>query len=133
MNLTLERFCAAETAVFGRLLAPSFSCFTVERPWLDNRPFVSCIPEGLYPLRPRRYNRGGYETFEIADVPGRTHILIHRGNLPRHVQGCVAVGRALGCIGGEWAVTQSAAAFAAWWESVRLEMPREITVRWRLP
>lgn len=101
---------------FGELLLPEFRCLTVERPWLDNRPWVSCIPEGTYPLYPTRYHRGGYDTLLIGEVPGRSQIKIHRGNLPDDVYGCVAVGKTFGCVGGQWAVLSSKDAFAEFWE-----------------
>ncbi len=126
--MKLQRFAYSDLGTFGRLLLPSFSCYTVERPWLNNRPFVSCVPEGTYRLEPRRYNRGGYETLEITGVPNRSLILIHKGNLPRHVQGCVAVGRRLGCLEGTWSVLESAQAFAAFWAAVQDAQPAEITI-----
>ena len=35
--------------MFGRIYAPNnFTAFTVERPWMNNLPFISCIPPGSY-------------------------------------------------------------------------------------
>lgn len=76
-----------------------FECKTVERPWLDNEPFVSCIPSGAYTMRMRRSpvverTSGGEFThgWEVTDVPGRTYIMVHPGNWSRNVEGCIAVG-----------------------------------------
>ena len=59
MNLLLERYESGDTYTAGRLLlwrgAPlehEFICWTVERPWLDNQPNISCIPEDTYYMRP---------------------------------------------------------------------------------
>lgn len=68
--------------------------YTVEPPWRDNATNKSCIPEGEYRLRPRWFNRKGYLALGVDGVPGRTHILIHRGNLPGHSRGCILVGLA---------------------------------------
>lgn len=66
--------------------------FTLENPWLDNQPMISCIPAGKYICR--RVESPTYgSTFEVADVEGRTHILFHWGNYPKNTQGCVLVGQ----------------------------------------
>ncbi len=89
-----------------------FECHTVERPWANNTPNISCIPEGEYTMRPRRYYRGGYDTWEICDVPGRTYIMLHSANVPSELEGCVGVGSHRYFIGGEWAVESSRATLA---------------------
>lgn len=97
---------------FGTLTLPSgVVLYTVERPWLDNRPRVSCIPEGEYECRPRQFFRGGYPASEILDVQGRSHILFHVANRPRDVEGCIGVGSRLGAVAGDWAVLDSKTGF----------------------
>jgi hypothetical protein len=49
---------------------------SLELPWLNNKSFISCIPEGVYICRPRTSKLFG-EHFEILNVPGRDKILIH--------------------------------------------------------
>jgi len=109
----LGRFCYSPMGTFGRLNLGEFTLYTVERPWLDNRPSISCIPEGTYRCEPRRYNRGGYDTVEVLGVPGRSHILFHRGNTMHDVEGCIALGNRLGSLGGLWAVLESREALEA--------------------
>jgi len=110
MNLTLTRFAYLDNGVFGRLVLPSgIRLYTVERPWLDNATSVSCIPEGRYRIKPRHYFGGGYDAYEICNVPGRTHILFHVANWPHDVEGCVGLGRRLDL--GEPAVWESTPAF----------------------
>lgn len=47
-------------------------------------------------------NNGDF-LLEVAGVPGRTNILLHQGNLPRHSKGCVLLGPAnKGPDGGRW-------------------------------
>lgn len=96
----------------GVLQGLSREFFTVENPWQDNEVGKSCIPEGKYICRPRRYNKGGYDAYEITNVPGRTHILFHIANTHEDVLGCIGVGNDLGFVKGAWAVTASGAAFA---------------------
>ena len=103
----VKRFAYSPMGAFGILTAGAFQCFTVERPWQDNRPMVSCIPEGDYRIVLGRYHRGGYPAYELREVPGRSQIKIHRGNTMENVKGCIAPGMDLGWIGGAWAVTQS--------------------------
>lgn len=99
-NVILERFAYAPDGTFGRLKMPNGKVFfTVERPWLGNKPFESCIPDGIYMLERRRSpvverTRGGdyLEGWEVTHVPGRTFIMIHPGNWPRNFEGCIGVG-----------------------------------------
>lgn len=119
--ILLERFAYSPMGTFGRIIMEGFECYTVERPWAGNRPRESCIPEGTYRLAPCVFERGGYASFEILDVPDRSLIKIHVGNTKDDVLGCVALGRSLGLVGGMWAVTHSRAAFSDW---MRI-MPRE--------
>jgi hypothetical protein len=79
---------------YGRLTGDGFSCLTCERPWQGNEPFVSCIPEGTYPLKPSVWRPGkvNLETLEVCEVPNRSLIKIHTGNWPDDVEGCILVG-----------------------------------------
>lgn len=91
---------------------------TVERPWLDNKPGISCIPEGVYRLALRvspiiqrtthdKYQRG----WEVTDVPKRSMIMIHIANFVHELQGCIGVGLRHGFIGVLYGVQSSAVAF----------------------
>ena len=95
-------------------------CCVVERPWQNNAPSKSCIPEGSYTLFPHKSPKfGECYALESKDLgvtrqgPSlRTHILIHKANSPKQLQGClVAPGVDFGFVGGEWAVMNSTAAF----------------------
>jgi|SRR5690606_11045739 len=91
MIATLERYKMTPEHTMGVLVIGEEQFYTVERPWLDNKSFVSCIPEGEY--RCVRYSSPKFpDTFEVTKVPGRTYILIHAGNYAHDVQGCIAVG-----------------------------------------
>jgi len=104
MIVDLERFAYGPDATLGRLILPGTVLYTIERPWLDNTPFKSCIPEGVYNVG--KYSSPKYpDVWELKDVPERTHILIHAANWAKDVQGCIGVGMDLAP--GEWWVTYS--------------------------
>jgi len=75
-------------------------CYTVERPWQNNEKNISCVPAGLYLLQP--YSSSKYvDCYSLLSMNlgvgltpdfHRTHILIHPGNFPDDVQGCIAPG-----------------------------------------
>lgn len=67
--------------------------FTLELPWKDNKPQVSCIPAGLYALDITYSNRFNKRMLEIVKVPGRQGIRIHNANFPHQLLGCIAVAR----------------------------------------
>lgn len=96
-----------------------FECHTVERPWANNAPNISCIPEGDYMLVPRWFYRRGYMTWEVTNVPHRSLILFHKGNLAIHVEGCIALGTRRGALGHQWAVLHSGRAFKEFIELVK--------------
>lgn len=98
-------------------LDPVYECFAVERPWLDNRRSVSCVPGGEYELVPHLF-RGQLQTFAIVGKTvshwksSKTRyacVFPHVANSARHVNGCAGYGDSLGALaGGEWAVMNSA-------------------------
>ena len=112
MIVTMQRFCYSEMGTFSHLeVEGGFSCYTVERPWEDNKPYKSCIPEGEYEIILGRYNRGGYPAYELQDVPDRSLIKIHRANTMDELLGCIAPGSSLGWVKGRWAVWNSTTAY----------------------
>lgn len=64
-------------------------CFTIERPRTGKYP---CVPEGTYLAR--RYNspKHGPNTWQLENVPNRTHIQLHIANWPNELLGCIAPG-----------------------------------------
>lgn len=72
------------------LLEGTELCKTIELPWKDNQPRVSCIPEGKYRLR-RRHTARFKAHFEVMDVKDRKYILFHAGNdAGKELRGCIA-------------------------------------------
>ena len=65
-------------------------CHTIELPWRNNTPRYSCIPEGRYRLKKRKYTKHG-EQIGIPAVLGREAILIHAANnAKKQLLGCIA-------------------------------------------
>lgn len=92
MVLELIRVGSSPRGTFGVLRHGDVPfVLTLERPWIDNQQNVSCIPHGRYRCRKIRSPRFG-NTYEICDVPNRSHVLFHAGNTIEDTQGCVLVG-----------------------------------------
>ena len=92
-TIHLNRVLKNDRCTIGVLTMPSgWSCFTLENPWRGNRPNISCIPCRRYPILKRWSPRFRKQLFEICNVEGRTHILIHAGNWPENTLGCVLPG-----------------------------------------
>ena len=64
---------------------------TLELPDLGNQKNISCIPEGKYEVH-RIYSPKFGNCFHVQDVPGRSAILIHKGNYTKDTRGCILVG-----------------------------------------
>ena len=72
-----------------------FFLTTLERPWLDNKNNVSCIPKGVYKCV--RWKSAKYaNAWHVQNVPSREAILIHVGNFPKDTEGCILVGTEFG-------------------------------------
>lgn len=111
-RVSLTRFVYDPEHTLGLLRWRDFEhAYTVEDGWRDNRPNVSCIPDGIYRVVPRRFNKGGYDAWEILDVPGRDQIKIHAANTALDVQGCIAPGDRIAAFGELLGVERSKAAF----------------------
>jgi hypothetical protein len=113
IQATLTRIGFFPHATFGQLLVDEgFMACTVERGWLGNTPFISCVPTGAYEIRRRRRSKFG-PVYELQNVPGRSAILIHRGNVAEEFAGCIGLGSAFGVVNDRWGVTASGKTVAA--------------------
>jgi len=95
MTLEIIRFANFNNRTLGRATLGDMSWWTIERPWLDNQPFVSCIPCGEYEMVRVNSPKFGPDTWEIADVPDRAHVLFHVGNYAHNFEGCIGLGRGI--------------------------------------
>lgn len=117
-RVDLIRIEQGEDGTFGVLrLNGRAWCVTLEPPEHDNAKNISRIPRGEYVCRRVRSPRFGV-VFEVTDVPGRTHILLHPGNMLSDTQGCVLLGRNFGQLQGGRAVLNSGSTFASFMEAM---------------
>jgi hypothetical protein len=107
MQVILKREIISNRAVLGKLyLNNQEICKTLENPWLNNLPNVSCIPEGEYAVS--LFSGKKYKNvYQLLDVPKRSYILIHVGNREQNTQGCILVGQSYGFLKQELAVLNS--------------------------
>lgn len=116
MRMILKRVSYSDHGTFGVLLYENIPfAVTLERPWRDNRRSESCIPTGEYScLRCRRSPDYGYadsprfgDTFQVYNVPGRSKILFHKGNLDDDSHGCILIGEQFGRLNDEPGILRS--------------------------
>lgn len=135
MKLYLERYGSSPMGTFGelrfsektqangRIFEPHHRiCHTVERRWVGNKPFVSCVPRGTYRLRwlptttnvPALYQghtwylEGPTVSTKHSSSKARTRCCFHIANVEGDVNGCVGAGDRLSTLStGEWAVLNS--------------------------
>jgi hypothetical protein len=136
--LTLTRHAATPWGTFGKLTAPGFlPISTLEKPWRNNEPYVSCIPVGQYPLQEptsaesaRRAARNLFQTINLTNVPDREGILIHVGNWQHETHGCIVVGEGIATINGNPGVTRSQSAMKRLWAHFQSQAPSHILIQW---
>lgn len=102
MDLQLNRFPDTKGHTAGRLYSNGeFVCNTLEDEVreIEGRPVAewkvkgkTAIPRGRYRITMRYSPRFKRNLPWLRDVPGFTYILIHRGNLTSHTEGCILVG-----------------------------------------
>jgi hypothetical protein len=96
INLLLIRDTFTEESTIGELFINGERiCDTLERPYFNNQRNISCIPEGVYPVRlrlPRESATRDYLHLLVQEVPNRDWILFHRGNTAKDTSGCILVG-----------------------------------------
>jgi len=112
MIITLKRIAHTPEGVFGVLMHEGHPfALTAERPWLNNARSISCIPPGTYTCSRNQSPKFG-EGWLVRDVPNRSHILIHKGNIPtQDSHGCILVGEIFDLLNGKAAVLSSKQAF----------------------
>lgn len=95
MYLELIRTHEASDCVLGNLkINTEFFCKTLELP-IGNGGHDCAIPTGIYRIIINMSPKFGHPMMRIVDVPGRSGILIHKGNKPEDTEGCILVGKEL--------------------------------------
>lgn len=102
--LVLERQEHSDKSIIGSFyIDGDFECYSLELPWRDNQRSISCIPSGIYKLVPHKY-KGKTNTFALVNDDLKIHhyeqgdskrstILIHYGNKPEDIDGCILTGK----------------------------------------
>lgn len=120
-TVAIHRFGQDDQGSPGRLTTPGFRCFSLELPWRDNKPEVSCLPEGVYWARWSLSPRLKKWTYEIIEqIPERAGFRLHSGNKAGDVHkgfksdslGCPLLGYHFGVMHGQRAVLVSRPAVA---------------------
>jgi hypothetical protein len=143
MDLELIRYGNTPKGVFGEITILGKKYQTVEKPYINNEPFISSVPAGEYRLVPHPSKRHG-KTWALVnedlgvyqwDVPEakRYAILIHVANRPRELEGCIGIGRELGAIGQDWAVLNSRNSINEILALLAQEEGHTLTIRWANP
>ena len=130
-HLDLYRMSYNDKAVIGPLCeGRHIICLIGELPWLENKPDVSCIPAGTYVVKKAIYtpkNLKQYESWFITNVPNRTRIFQHIGNIPiQDSLGCQLFG--MGISPGSTGVTSSALAHMHFMEYMKDETEYTLTI-----
>jgi hypothetical protein len=107
-NYSMVRKPSTSDGTLGEIFNPDSThlCYTIELPWLDNRQDQSCIPATTYTCATHN-SQEHPNTWEIANVPQRTGVLIHNGNTEKGSLGCIVVGSTTGVLNGLPAVSNS--------------------------
>ena len=95
-KLILKRFFSNHKKTLGNLflnedIKTILMLKTLELPWVDNKPRISCIPKGTYQAKVHNSSKFGWCLW-FQNVPGRSEILIHQGNFTSQILGCILPG-----------------------------------------
>ncbi len=141
MHLFIERFSSNDMGTFGEGVCDNMTFFTVECEWLNNAPFVSCVPAGTYQLVPHDTGKYAGTWAMVNEELGVTHYketdsvryacLIHSANRASELRGCLAPGDKLTKIGIEWAVSNSKKTLADLMALLPRDESHSITLRWK--
>ena len=102
-ELIIVRVDSNNEGTNGILAIDGYSCYSLELPWIDNTPWISCIPEGEYKaICDLSDTKGGVGVIKLLNgqIDGRTDVWIHVANYAgdrnkgykSEIYGCVAVG-----------------------------------------
>lgn len=107
--VTLKRAYMTDEVTMGMIKIQGVDhppIFTLENPYIDNKPYISCIPPDSYVCE--KFNGAKFkDVWQLMGVPDRSYILIHHGNREADTSGCVLVGLGAGILNGEPAVLSS--------------------------
>lgn len=103
-TLTIERGVSTDEGTFGVASIGNISWHSLELPWRDNLPNLSCVPPGVYRASIVHSPHFGRDLYLLQGVPGRSDVEIHPANWAGDVQkgyhsdlkGCLSVAEEIG-------------------------------------
>lgn len=114
-DIILFRTATGNYGTFGHVWVDGEKLFkSLEPPWKNNLPNLSCIPPGKYTAVWHRSPRYGH-VYLLIGTEGRSFILNHAGNfggdvtkgLKTHTKGCILFGMRFAHFGGQKAISSS--------------------------
>lgn len=105
MNAVLTRESSTDQGTFGRfLLDNGMAWHSLELPWRDNAPLVSCIPAGKYDAVLKPSPKHHCDLYHLEGTAPRQAIEIHAANWAgdtlqgwhSDLLGCIALGKSIG-------------------------------------
>lgn len=139
-SVVIVRYETGPQGTFSNVITDSgFECKGAELPWNDNKPDVSCVPDGLYKGNKRWSETHQQKLYHIDGIAGRSNIEIHSGNFAgdtskgfrSDVRGCLVLGSDVGQLNGQKVVTGSKAALAMFEHDLKDE-DCDIMIRWNI-
>lgn len=116
-NLTLKRTYFPDRTEGKLYDGDNFLIDILERPWLDDQPDKSCVPETETDLQQDPYCFWFHDTPKLPRCwnainmqDGRTGICIHSANLVSEIEGCLATGMQFGQLNNQNAILNSVTA-----------------------
>lgn len=99
--VTLNRYETGPNGTFGKISVDDLILESLERPRdIEDHP---CIPTGEYDVNWTENVHPKHPfCYEVINVPNRTAILIHSANWFEELLGCIAPGRTMGVIEGDY-------------------------------
>jgi hypothetical protein len=118
-TVRLIRLEESAQGTFGVLIICSqVFCVTLEPSDWFNESNISSIPAQQYQCIKRHSPHFG-ETFEIVDVPGRSHVLFHAGNVVDSTKGCILLAQYFGKLYRDRAILNSGKTFRKFMEIMK--------------
>jgi len=103
-------------------------CVTLEPSDRENVKNISSIPAQQYECFRHRSPKYG-ETFKIMNIPGRTNVLFHPGNVAKHTEGCILLGQHFGKLKGNRAILNSGDTFKNFLRVMEKQDSFHLTIR----
>ena len=138
IHLTIHRLPTSKQGTPGAISVNGIPfALTIEREWLNNMRGISCIPEGEYNVKRciaspeygyKNSPRFG-DTFHVQNVPDRSKILFHKGNIDDDSHGCIIIGEQFGSLHEDFAVLSSRQGFAEFMSLLKGHNEFELTIK----